>query len=325
MLGFRLSSGIDAARGAGIARKPSVAVFASAVALASLAAPAFGAAERDGQLAAAAKIAGDGSVVAQSIRHPMTNVSFQSNDLFGREGGTKVYARLSKPEGQGPNPAVVFLHTCGGFGPHVYRDWADFLTGLGYVVLSVDSYGARGARNCNELKRVWGGWRYDARNKVTVNDAYGALDYPAKLPFVDGARVAVMGFSAGANAINSNLLPRRVRSSGELDFKAAIGLYGRCHDLFDYSQDRIPAMQIVGDKDVMHAPKCRQVGQRTPMEVHILPGVYHAFDSGAGRGLRAAFGSEMLYDAGAVKKARELVTAFLAKHGVVPAKPSAGD
>ena len=289
MLGFRLTSGIDAAREARIAREPSVAMFACAVALASVAAPAFATAERDDKLAAVAKITGAGSVVAQSIQHPMTNVSFQSKYLFGREGETKVYARLSKPEGQGPNPAVVLLHTCGGFGPHVYSDWADFLTGLGYVVLSVDSYGARGARNCTEMKRVWQTWKtgrrhYDARNKATVSDAYGALDYLTKLPFVDGNRVAVMGFSAGANAINYRLVPKRVRSSGELDFKAAIGLYGRCHGLFDYSQGQIPAMQIVGDKDVMHAPKCRQVGQRTPMEVHILPGVYHAFDSGAGRG-----------------------------------------
>ena len=38
-----------------------------------------------------------------------------------------------------------------------------------------------------------------------------------------------------------------------------------------------------------------------------------------------AYGSEMLYDEGAVKKARELVKAFLAKHGVVTSKPSAGD
>ncbi len=147
-----------------------------------------------------------------------------------------------------------------------------------------------------------------------VSDAYGALDYLAKLPFVDGNRVAVMGLSAGANAINYELVPRRVRSSGELDFKAAISLYGRCHGLVAYSQFRIPAMQIVGDKDVKHAPKCKEVGQRTPMEVHILPGVYHAFDSGAGRGMRVAYGDEMLYDAGAVKKSRELVKAFLAKH-----------
>ncbi len=148
-----------------------------------------------------------------------------------------------------------------------------------------------------------------------VSDAYGALDYLANLPFVDGNRVAVMGFSAGANAINYKLVPRRARSSGELDFKAAIGLYGRCHGLFGYSQGRLPAMQIVGDKDVNHAPKCEEVGQRTPMEVHLLPGVYHAFDSGAGRGKRVCpYGDVMLYDAGAVKKSRELTKAFLAKH-----------
>ncbi len=65
MLGFRLTFDIDAARGAGIARNPVVAVFACAVALACAGAPAFGIAERDDKSAAAAKITGADSVVAQ--------------------------------------------------------------------------------------------------------------------------------------------------------------------------------------------------------------------------------------------------------------------
>ena len=241
---------------------------------------------------------------------PMTNVKFQSTELSGLVGGDpiEIYGVLRKPKGQGPFPAVVLLHTCGGLGPHVTRDWPNFLRGLGYVALTVDSYHPRGAIRCTELER-------DYRRRAAVQDAYGALDYLSTLPQVDGNRVAVMGSSAGANAINYYLLTKREGPSGNLDFKAAIGFYGQCHALFGYHEEDMPAMQIGGEKDVKHAPQCEDVGRRTPMEVHILPGVYHGFDSGAGAGKRVdPYGSVMLYDAGAVIKARQLTKVFLAKH-----------
>lgn len=105
----------------------------------------------------------------------------------------RVSGLLSKPEGQGPFPTVVILHTCGGFTSHVSQDWPSYLSGLGYVVLSVDTFGSRGYARCPNP--------YMARQPY-VKDAYGALDYLANQPFVDRNRIAVMGFSMGANHIN---------------------------------------------------------------------------------------------------------------------------
>ncbi len=101
---------------------------------------------------------------------------------------------LSTPKGAGPFPAVVLLHTCGGLRTHVTEDWPNYLTGLGYVVFSVDSYSS-----CREMR----GTPYMYQQ---TKDAFGALELLAKKPSVDGARVGVMGFSAGGHAVNEYLV-----------------------------------------------------------------------------------------------------------------------
>ncbi|MGI9317618.1 MAG: dienelactone hydrolase family protein [bacterium] len=50
---------------------------------------------------------------------------------------------LTRPEGDGPHPAMVLLHTCAGISEHE-ASWAETLVGWGYVVLTVDSLTPRG-------------------------------------------------------------------------------------------------------------------------------------------------------------------------------------
>ena len=54
----------------------------------------------------------------------------------------RVEARLSKPDGPGPFPALVLLHGCQGVSPQV-KDWARWLADRGYVAFVVDSFGPR--------------------------------------------------------------------------------------------------------------------------------------------------------------------------------------
>lgn len=245
---------------------------------------------------------------------------------------------LFKPMGEGVYPAVVLLHTCGGLKPHVTEDWPGYLTGLGYVVLSVDSYGPRGFSRCTDIP---GGDIYQAR------DAYGALDYLAGLPFVDGDRVGVMGFSIGAVTINRHMVNRDLqrsvskgqdviaqiaahearigaRAGGEIgskikqdgrDFKAAVAFYGRCGEIGDYTKNSVPLMEIVAENDERHAPSCIDAGERFPMiRVHVIKGAYHAFDASSASGRTDAFGSIMIYSAGAVTESEKHVKSFLSKH-----------
>jgi len=210
---------------------------------------------------------------------------------------------LARPDGNGPFPAVVLLHSCGGFTSHVTTDWPNYLSGLGYAVLSVDTFGSRGYQRCpNPLWRAGTTW---------VKDAYGALDYLAAQTYVDKNRVAVMGFSLGANYINSLIVPGRRRAGG-LDFKAAIAFYGHCGY---YPKGSIPLMEIAAENDPSHRHGCEEAARAyQEIELHVIPGAYHAFDSVEASGKQGAIGERMEYSWQATKKSRELTRAFLAKH-----------
>ena len=239
-----------------------------------------------------------------------TNVSFRGGELEGMAPEpVRVPALLVKPEGKGPFPAVVLLHTCGSLLPHVTDDWPNYLKSLGYVVLAVDSYTPRGYQRCSEFP-IASKWK-----TAQAADAYGALDYLAGLPYVDRNRIGLMGFSAGAIAINDVIVPWGIRKSGGLNFKAAISLYGYCYRLSGYAKDDIPLMQIAGELDTRYAPSCVAVGKETPMEVHVLEGAYHAFDQPQITSLSTDDGGDpILYNPTATHEAQELTKSFFAKY-----------
>jgi len=213
---------------------------------------------------------------------------------------------LARPDGNGPFPAVVLLHSCGGFTSHVTTDWPNYLSGLGYAVLSVDTFGSRGYQRCPNP--------YMARPPF-VKDAYGALNYLAAQPFIDRNRIAVMGFSLGANHINGGVLSWDVRGADGLDFKGAVGFYGHCSWISLATMKKMPVMQIAAEHDPQHAIGCRALARTNPeIEVHVIPGAYHAFDSVEADGKEGFIGEPMRYSYEAVKRSRELTRAFLAKH-----------
>ena len=243
--------------------------------------------------------------VAALLAGCVTNVSFKN---FNEE----IDGILRKPEGQGPFPAVVLLHTCGGLRPHVITDWPDYLNELGYVTLAVDSFGSRSLGDCpNRVQRSI---------SIRVTDAYAGLDYLTTLPYVDENKIAVMGFSLGAATINGGLVTGRSKSSRFLgatdgiDFKAAISLYGSCRGMFAITYS-MPTMEVVGSRDTKFAVSCSRLANSEAVELHILPDVYHAFDRAEIEQIKDdGFGNPMLYDREATKKAQELTKAFLAKH-----------
>ncbi len=236
-----------------------------------------------------------------------TRASFPTKSLGSPYPNPKIVSGLLfAPEGEGPFPAVVLLHTCGGLRSHVTEVWPAFLTGLGYVVLAVDSYGPRGVSSCTQLA---GDKLYQAE------DAFGALQYLAGLPSVNAARIGVMGFSTGAIAINSHIVNATKRPPDGAAFKAAIAMYGLCSYISDYDPRRIALMEIAAEKDVKHAPSCGYAKKRFPdIEVHILPGAHHAFDQPRAGSSYDSGGSLMQYSGSATARARELTKAFLAKH-----------
>src|SRR5664279_5371739 len=91
-----------------------------------------------------------------------------------------IEAYLSKPDGSGPFPAIVYLHGCGGLSERTRHRIAELMTAWGYVSLAVDSFATRGIKHsCNRLMPRRQG------------DAWGAFGYQSGLGFVDPQRIAI--------------------------------------------------------------------------------------------------------------------------------------
>ena len=183
-------------------------------------------------------------------------------------------------------------------------------------MLSVSNFRSRNYDSCHD-------WQPRNRRRIGIlHDSYSALNYLAKLPYVDGNRVAVMGLSEGANAINVFMFGRFMEKKDEPKFKAAISFYGRCGRLRRYSRQvkrtgkfNIPLMQIVPEFDEKIVDKCISIKGTPGIDVHVLKGAYHAFDQ---RDFHEEeydqIGNKMLYNEAATKKSQKLVQNFLAKY-----------
>lgn len=237
-------------------------------------------------------------------------VVFPTMNLNNTGPTLRVSGDLFEPDGPGPHPAVVLLHSCGGLG-EPQLDWAAELAKSGYVVLAVDTFGSRGAIRCPV--------DFNGSYQMML-DAYGALDYLAGLPKVDGTRIGVIGFSLGGNAID-RFAVQNLRSPGGRQFRAAVNMYGRCTTLaeevvYGSGQTSIPTMVIIGDQENPRRLQACQalVGKLPAVTVHILEGVYHAFDNPWFTSIRTDYyGNPMLYDAAAHTKAEKLVSAYFAR------------
>jgi dienelactone hydrolase len=175
------------------------------------------------------------------------------------------------------------------------------------VVLAVDSFGSRGLGPCpNSLHASP---PLQAAYRALSQDAWGGLDFLERQPYVAKGKVALVGFSLGANAINSYLVHRP--RTGASNFAAVVGIYGRCHDLRRALVPSMPIMQLAGELDERHVGACRQL--RPPVEVHVLPGAYHSWDDPSTNGRTNAYGDASRYSPEATRASRELVREFLAR------------
>lgn len=216
---------------------------------------------------------------------------------------------LSKPDGDGPFAAVIYLHGCAGLSRGHRDHISSQMTGWGYVSLAVDSFTTRGIKEaCTER-------RADRRA-----DALGALLYASKLPYVDPKRIAVVGSSQGGitvmglasvHSVNIYAIP------DDLTFKAAVAFYPLCS--IASAQLAIPTLILIGAlDDWTPAYNCERWmklrGDRgAPVQLTVYPGAYHAFDVPTLANGRRYFGHWLEYDADAAHRANAAMRDFLAE------------
>ena len=230
--------------------------------------------------------------------------------LAGAESarGAPLRGYLTKPNGRGPFPAVVLLHSCLGL-PAARRSIADMVAGWGYVALFVDDFATRGIKETCAVDFPEG-----------VSDAFGALAFLARLPFVDPERIAAVGWSQGADTaleIASSRFAAAFEAPGGARFKAAAAFYPPCANLGEAGL-KIPTLVLVGEQDdVTPAANCERLGQAQPrgashMKLVVYPRARHGFDNPEFAGGVRVSGMWLAYDRGAAERANSELRDFLA-------------
>ena len=197
-----------------------------------------------------------------------------------RQDDVTLTSWLAKPDGDGPFPAVVLLHGCGGLERNTSHQtvWrglsrhAAFLNDNGYVTLIVDSFGSRGIRDgCFGRNYNW----------VLDQDAAFALDHLSTLPFVNSRRIGFVGLSlSGGTALRlaqPYSVDRRLES-GRSTYAALVAYYPYCQAYYSFSR---PILILIGAyDDHVPAPRCRDLASSNAdyVELKVYPDTHHSFD-----------------------------------------------
>ena len=200
---------------------------------------------------------------------------------------------IYKPEGPGPFPAIVLMHQCGGLREKKWTnesilEWARVAVRHGYVAFILDSFLQRDVdTGCFGTK---GGVNY-ARG---VRDTLQAAEHLRKFDFVDGNRVALVGFSWGAtNAVLASGKAWAEELTVGKRFNAAASFYPSCtpiqppagtpYEVVSPDIDQ-PLLVLMGDLDnetppsdcVSRLEKVKKDG--APVEWHVYPNIGHCWD-----------------------------------------------
>lgn len=207
-------------------------------------------------------------------------------DASGPSFFSPIAMGIWKPDGPGPFPAVILVHSCGGMKKQI-GDWRGEAIKRGYVVFIIDSFTSRGSPNCRPI----------APTPMTrgVKDVLDAGAHLATLPFVDKSRIGMIGFSwgamagmlAGSPAYVADVAPARER------LVAAVALYPSCHigpfGTFpgnEYLRPDVatPTLLLLGEKDTESPPEectSRMAVQKergNPVEVVVFKDATHCWD-----------------------------------------------
>ena len=212
-----------------------------------------------------------------------------SGDTIAEQASVALRGELYRPSGKEPFPAVVLLHPCSGrLPPSLEQADAARYTALGYVVLAVDSFGARGiADGC-----AGGGASVDV-----VMDAYGALMHLASLPSIDPDRIALVGYSYGGGVALSAVVFDGPERLFERQFAAAVAYYPWCPDKLAVS---VPTLILIGEQDewaparACRAMLDRRTGLGASLRLVVYPEAHHAFNLPLAP--RRHYGHQLEYD-----------------------------
>jgi dienelactone hydrolase len=222
-----------------------------------------------------------------------TAITFQSstyNDfrqVLTRQAATasvSIRAKLEFPEqARDRYPAVIVVHSLGGYREANEGYFAAELRKSGYATLTYDSFAARGTTG--QVFSATPGYL-----TAGVADAFAALRWLASEPRIDADRVAILGFSYGGDVAHLTAFEsmRAALDPGSLRFAAHVAFYpagsvGVIADRGGYTGS--PMLMMLGGKDdnlpvakiENYLAYAKAAGHPAPIELVVYPGAYHAW------------------------------------------------
>ena len=254
-------------------------------------------------------------------------MGFKVLDAF--EPGAAVSGELRIPATKRERlPAVLILHGSAGVDGRG-ASYAKVLNAAGIATLEIDMFQGRGR---------------PGTTRHNMPHAYETLQYLARHPRIDGARVGIMGFSWGGimSVLTSSLELTEQYTGGKLRFAAHLGIYPVCWShrsvvagkakFFKPSVYRrvtgSPVHLLAGDKDGYDEPDaCQKFLSELPAEVRphfgltVYSGGTHGWDGVAGGayydiGANSGKGGpvDVIADPALAKRSRDFAVAFFGEH-----------
>lgn len=220
--------------------------------------------------------------------------SYQASNYKGiMEGWYKdspitVDALITYPEGQGPFPLLLIVHSSGGPGEFT-ESWLKFmrdqqkpLLEMGIATMYLDNFSARGAKHTYRDQSKASLWS-------TYIDMFMALDYLSKDPKINIKKVGVSGFSRGGN-ISIMAAEKRLRDilvSKDLYFAASqprsaeCGISGMFRNPTPIKQTKIWYVHGLADDYTLPGP-CVDLMEKmkakgSDIKIDLREGWYHLF------------------------------------------------
>jgi dienelactone hydrolase len=213
-------------------------------------------------IAAATLVCGARSNAAPGAPPPSKLVTFDG--LPARAGPLTMRGYLRRPPGNGRLPAVVLLHSCNSNGRDLDARWGTRLASWGFVTLTLDNLNLRTPEDtCGSGLPPDFGF-----------DAYRALNFLARQPFVNPANVTLMGFSQGGYLTLLSTERGLVERLSKHKFRAAIAFYPLCTGFKGVMT--VPTLILIGARDDWGIS--RQKSNSAPIQLIVYPDAYHAFD-----------------------------------------------
>jgi len=207
---------------------------------------------------------------------------------FAGGDDTPLTAHWLPAAADGPRPAIVALHGCGGLyrrdGRTLasrYTDYAARLHRAGFHLLLPDSFGSRGSGPICTVRRGERTIGAAARRA----DALAAVQWLARQPGVDARRIVLLGWSHGGSAVLNAV--NAAAPGGAATVAGAIAFYPGCSALLKqpYRLDT-PLLLLLGARDDWTPPApCEKWAERTrlaqpaaDLALRVYADSYHGFD-----------------------------------------------